>query len=85
MATKCERGAYYDEGGICGCGAGHADPDMIAAERAAESRAAEERARLSRPLPPEPPPALCTFCGKPFTMVYDHARCAVASTSGQPN
>lgn len=30
MATRCERGAYYDEAGICGCGAGHEDPAMQA-------------------------------------------------------
>lgn len=29
MATKCPRGSCYDEGGICGCGAGHEDPEML--------------------------------------------------------
>lgn len=29
MATKCPRGSMFDEGGICGCGAGHEDPAML--------------------------------------------------------
>jgi len=30
MATKCPSGSCYDEGGICGCGGGHADPEVLA-------------------------------------------------------
>lgn len=83
--ARCPRGAYYDEGGICGCGAGHEDPDMIAAERAAEECMAAKHARFSRPFPPDPPPATCTYCGQPFNMINDHSRCAVASAGLKPN
>lgn len=77
--ARCPRGAYYDEGGICGCGAGHEDQEMVAGELA------KARERFARPLPPDPSPATCTYCGKPFNMIDDHSRCAVTSSGAKPN
>lgn len=30
MATRCEKGFVFDDGGICGCGAGHEDQARMA-------------------------------------------------------
>ncbi|MBI2551928.1 hypothetical protein HYW17_01340 [Candidatus Uhrbacteria bacterium] len=50
MATRCPRGAYFDEGGICGCGAGHENQDALDLAPGADSCTVP----------------ICGFCNKPL-------------------